>query len=346
MVWLDFRIMQLCDSVGVNYLRIMRIHTAAALAAIALLSACVSPKKYSELQSSFDTSVQRAEALKVEAERARISASESDAQKIKALAALELAIKDTTALGVESRKMQRAYRDLNSNYEYALQNNSRLVQQNLTENKTMLERMEGLAVRLAAKEDSLKREQDRLTGLEEALKLREQRVAELQSLISRKDSAAAYLRQRLADALLGFKDRGLTVSMRNGQVYVSLDNRLMFASGSWEVQPDGSSALTELAKVLNENKDLKIAVEGHTDSDEFNGKTAVKDNWDLSVMRATSVVKILVKQGVKPQRVQAAGRGEHLPVAPNDYPDGKAKNRRTEIIITPNLGELADLIQG
>jgi chemotaxis protein MotB len=120
----------------------------------------------------------------------------------------------------------------------------------------------------------------------------------------------------------------------------------MFASGSWEVQPDGSSALSELAKVLNENKDLKIAVEGHTDSDEFNGKTAVKDNWDLSVMRATSVVKILVKQGVKPQRVQAAGRGEHLPVAPNDYPDGKAKNRRTEIIITPNLGELAELIQG
>jgi chemotaxis protein MotB len=247
---------------------------------------------------------------------------------------------------VESRKLQRAYRDLNSNYEYALQNNSRLVQQNLAENKTMLERMEGLAVRLAAKEDSLKREQDRLTGLEEALELREQRVAELQSLISRKDSAAAYLRQRLADALLGFKDRGLTVSMRNGQVYVSLDNRLMFASGSWEVQPDGSSALSELAKVLNENKDLKIAVEGHTDSDEFNGKTAVKDNWDLSVMRATSVVKILVKQGVKPQRVQAAGRGEHLPVAPNDYPDGKAKNRRTEIIITPNLGELAELIQG
>jgi chemotaxis protein MotB len=105
--------------------------------------------------------------------------------------------------------------------------------------------------------------------------------------------------------------------------------------------------LDHVAEILNDRQDVvRVAIEGHTDSDEFNGKTAVKDNWDLSVMRATSVVKILVKQGVKPQRVQAAGRGEHLPVAPNDYPDGKAKNRRTEIIITPNLGELADLIQG
>lgn len=333
-----------CDSAGVNYLRGMRIQVAAALAAIALLSACVSPKKYSELQSSYDATVQRAESLKVEAEKARVAANESEAQKSKALAALNVAIKDTTAQGAEMRKLQRAYRDLNSNYEYALKNNSRLVQENLTENKAMLERMEALAARLAAKEDSLKREQDRLIGLEIALQQREQRVAELERLISRKDSAAAYLRQRLADALLGFKDRGLTVSMRNGQVYVSLDNRLMFASGSWDVQPDGASALGELAKVLNENKDLKIAVEGHTDSDAFNGKTAVKDNWDLSVMRATSVVKILVGKGVTPQRVQAAGRGEFLPISSNDNPEGKAKNRRTEIIITPNLGELAELI--
>lgn len=322
----------------------MRIQVAAALAAIALLSACVSPKKYSELQSSYDATVQRAEALKVEAEKARIAANESEAQKIKALAALDEAIKDSVSQGAEMRKLQRAYRDLNANYEYALKNNSRLVQQNLTENKAMLERMESLAARLAAKEDSLMREQERLTGLEETLQQRELRVAELERLISRKDSAAAYLRQRLADALLGFKDRGLTVSMRNGQVYVSLDNRLMFASGSWDVQPDGASALGELAKVLNENKDLKIAVEGHTDSDAFNGKTAVKDNWDLSVMRATSVVKILVGKGLTPERVQAAGRGEFAPIATNETSEGKAKNRRTEIIITPNLGELADLI--
>lgn len=322
----------------------MRIQIAAAMAAIALLSACVSPKKYSELQSSYDATVQRAEALKVEAEKARIAANESEAQKVKALAALDEAIKDSVSQGAEMRKLQRAYRDLNANYEYALKNNSRLVQQNLTENKAMLERMESLAARLAAKEDSLMREQERLTSLEETLQQRELRVAELERLISRKDSAAAYLRQRLADALLGFKDRGLTVSMRNGQVYVSLDNRLMFASGSWDVQPDGASALGELAKVLNENKDLKIAVEGHTDSDAFNGKTAVKDNWDLSVMRATSVVKILVGKGLTPERVQAAGRGEFAPIATNETSEGKAKNRRTEIIITPNLGELADLL--
>lgn len=336
--------MRRCGYTSVNYLRSMRIQVAAAMSAIALFSACVSPKKYSELQTSYDATVQRAEALKVDAEKARIAANESEAQKAKALAALDEAIKDSVNQGAEMRKLQRAYRDLNANYEYALKNNSRLVQQNLIENKAMLERMESLAARLAAKEDSLMREQERLTGLEETLQQRELRVAELERVISRKDSAAAYLRQRLADALLGFKDRGLTVSMRNGQVYVSLDNRLMFASGSWDVQPDGASALGELAKVLNENKDLKIAVEGHTDSDAFNGKTAVKDNWDLSVMRATSVVKILTSKGLTPERVQAAGRGEFAPIAANDNAEGKAKNRRTEIIITPNLGELADLI--
>jgi chemotaxis protein MotB len=169
-------------------------------------------------------------------------------------------------------------------------------------------------------------------------------VNELESLLARKDSTAAYFRQRIADALLGFENRGLTVSMRNGQVYVSLDNRLMFASGSWDVQADGATALGQLAKVLAENKDLRIAVEGHTDDDAYFGKTSVKDNWDLSVMRATSVVKILVNKGIEPQRVQAAGRGEFMPVAANDSPENKARNRRTEIIITPNLDELVNLV--
>ena len=204
--------------------------------------------------------------------------------------------------------------------------------------------MESMAKRLATKEDSLGLEQSRLFSLEKTLQSRERRVNELESLIARKDSTAQYFRTRISDALLGFEDRGLTVSMRNGQVYVSLDNRLMFASGKWDIQSDGISALQKLAQVLSENVDLNIAVEGHTDNDIYFGKGQVRDNWDLSVMRATSVVKILIEKGVSAQQIQASGRGEFMPVFENNNPENKAKNRRTEIIITPDLDEIADLI--
>ena len=309
-----------------------------------LLASCVSPKVHTELQERYDLMVAENEALKVRSNGAQTDLIECQAKKARLDEAYTALQRDTIQQGVEYRKLLRSYKDLESNYEYALKNNNSLAAANLRENKAMLEQMEKIAQRLASKEDSLRREQDRLIAVERALQSREARVNELESLLARKDSTAAYFRQRIADALLGFENRGLTVSMRNGQVYVSLDNRLMFASGSWDVQSDGATALGQLARVLSENKDLKIAVEGHTDDDAYYGRTSVKDNWDLSVMRATSVVKILVDKGVSPQSIQAAGRGEYMPIAANDTPENKAKNRRTEIIITPNLDELANLV--
>ena len=133
---------------------------------------------------------------------------------------------------------------------------------------------------------------------------------------------------------------------RNGKVYVSLDNRLLFQSAQWSLNDGAKEALQSLASVLAENPELNITVEGHTDSDAFRGRTAVEDNWDLSVMRATAVVKELSsKEGVDPSRIIASGRGEFFPLVENDTDENKAKNRRTEVIITPDLSALSDLLK-
>jgi chemotaxis protein MotB len=135
--------------------------------------------------------------------------------------------------------------------------------------------------------------------------------------------------------------------MRDGKVYVSLENSLLFAPGSWDVAPKGQVALENLARVLAENNDISVLVEGHTDNDPYRGQSQVRDNWDLSVMRATNVVKILTtNQGLDPERITAAGRGEFIPLVENDTPENKAINRRTEIILTPDLTELANLLEG
>ena len=321
----------------------MRLLTTLSLIAL-LVSSCVTPKVHNELQSSYDTLVHANESMKEASDKATTAHREALSDLKKAASNLDQAIEDSTAMGQRYRKLQRAHSDLNANFEYALANNSQLVQANLRENKSMLEHMEGMATVLSSKEDSLRREQLRLADLELALQSREHRVNELEALVARKDSLAAYFKNRISQALLGFEGRGLTVTLKDGQVHVSMDNRLLFASGQWTVQSEGAKALAELASVLKENSDLNVSVEGHTDGDAFYGRGQVIDNWDLSVMRATSVVKILTSKGMSPAMVQAAGRGEHHPIAANDSTENKAKNRRTDIIITPNYGEIAAIL--
>ncbi len=217
---------------------------------------------------------------------------------------------------------------------------------NQRENQKLVEKLNKLQQELSHKEDSLRLENQRLEKLSEAVQLREARISELESAIARKDSTVQMVRKRLKDALLNFDGKGLTVEDRDGKVYVSLSNKLLFPSASWTVEPEGKKALQELAVVLAENPDLQVTVEGHTDSDEFNGRTAVKDNWDLSVMRATSIVKIIVDNpGVNKTNITAAGRSEYMPIASNDTPEGKATNRRTEIIIEPDLSELNSILE-
>ena len=184
-----------------------------------------------------------------------------------------------------------------------------------------------------------------MNELEGELKAREARVKELEDIIAQKDAAVRALKERIAEALLGFKDKGLTVEQRNGKIYVSLEAKLLFPSGSTVVNAEGKQALLDLANVIKDEKDITILVEGHTDSDPINGSGAMKDNWDLSVLRATSVVRIMNQDGgVDNTMLTAAGRGEYIPVADNASREGKAKNRRIEIILTPNLDRLFEIL--
>lgn len=174
---------------------------------------------------------------------------------------------------------------------------------------------------------------------------KERMLREMQAIIARQDEVTKKLNQTLRDALVGFNSDELTMEIRDGKVYVSMSDKLLFKSGSNAVEPKGVEALKVLADVLNKNPDIQILVEGHTDNVPI--KTAVyKDNWDLSVARATSITRMLnTNYGVAATRMTASGRGEYFPKASNDTPEGKAKNRRTEIILSPKLDEIMNLLQ-
>ena len=170
-------------------------------------------------------------------------------------------------------------------------------------------------------------------------------LEELQNILNQKDAEVRALKDKVAAALKNFEGSGLKVEMRNGKVYVSMDEKLLFASGKWEVQGEGKAALKELAAILETENSINVLIEGHTDNVPFNGNGQVKDNWDLSVMRATAVVKLLLASGnIDPQRISASGRGEFFPIDTDNTPAARAKNRRTEIILTPKLDELFQII--
>lgn len=311
------------------------------------LTSCVSGRIHEELQAKYKT---------IEDENIELKSANDSLGAGLMLATNDLArinkeieglIKDTTRMGRRARLLFDQYAELNKSYEFLLENNNTLLASNQKENQKLTQRLNTLQAELEAKEDSLNKEQKRMEFLAGQLQSREARVGELESQIARNDSAVQMLKKRIADALLNFDGKGLTVTNKDGKVYVSLENSLLFSSGSWKIDSRGKEALDQLAVVLAENPDLNVVVEGHTDDDEFNGRTAVKDNWDLSVMRATSIVKILLaNEKVNPQKVTAAGRSEFVPIASNDHPEGKATNRRTEIIITPNLSELVNFLEG
>ncbi|MBF9255599.1 OmpA family protein [Pontibacter sp. 172403-2] len=178
------------------------------------------------------------------------------------------------------------------------------------------------------------------------LKAREQRLTELQRVLDEKDKAVANLRKHVADALLGFNDKDLTIDVRNGKVYVSLAEQLLFNSGSTKVDPKGVEALKKLAAVLKEQKDVNVLVEGHTDDVPIaKGTVGMQDNWDLSVLRATEITRILTNAGVDPTRVTPSGRSKYVPLDEAKTKEARQKNRRTEIILTPKLDELFQILE-
>ncbi|MCZ4693340.1 flagellar motor protein MotB [Ancylomarina euxinus] len=194
-------------------------------------------------------------------------------------------------------------------------------------------------------EQDLKRRIIKLDDLQNEINRRDKRLLELESALAKKDKAVIDLKNKVMNALTGFDNKGLSISNRNGKVYVSMDEKLLFKSGSYTVDVRGAQALKQLAQVLSTNKDINIVIEGHTDNVPYKGSGDLKDNWDLSVKRATSIVRILImNKGIDPQRMTVAGRSKYLPIVTNASVEGRSKNRRTEIILTPKLDELFQIL--
>jgi chemotaxis protein MotB len=185
----------------------------------------------------------------------------------------------------------------------------------------------------------------KVSQLSSDLEKREARLKEVEDVLHKQDAATNALKNKLQQALLGFQQSGLTVDVRNGKVYVSLADKLLFPSGSITIDEHGKAALQQLAGVLNKETEINIAVEGHTDDKKIINLGQIKDNWDLSVLRATSVVRYLTEtEKVDPKRLTATGKGEFQPIDPANTDEARAKNRRIEIVLTPKLDELYNLI--
>jgi len=210
-----------------------------------------------------------------------------------------------------------------------------------------LNEMEGKYNEASGKFSKLKsNSSSEIKKLSDDLKKREERLKEVEDVLRKRDEASNQLKEKLQQALLGFTKNGLTVEMKNGKVYVSLTDKLLFPSGSIIIDEKGKQALSQLAAVLKQQPEIIIAVEGHTDSQKINNLGQIKDNWDLSVLRSTSVVRFLTETEKVPGiRLTATGKGEFQPLDSNSSAEGRSKNRRIEIVLSPKLDELYDLIK-
>ena len=228
--------------------------------------------------------------------------------------------------------------NLQQSYQALEKNSSSAIAENAKKNRELLAQLE-------AKEQALAAENARLQKLKQDMEARSQRILELENVIASKDAAMNKLKDAISRALTNFEGKGLTVEQRDGKVYVSMENKLLFQSGSWAVGVNGKQAVKQLGSVLAENPDIAILIEGHTDNDPYNGTGQLSGNWDLSTKRATAIVQILRENpAINPENLTAAGRGEYAPIATNDTNEGKAKNRRIEVILTPKLDEISKLL--
>ncbi|MFN0050003.1 MAG: flagellar motor protein MotB [Cytophagales bacterium] len=239
-------------------------------------------------------------------------------------------LEEQTATGDRLRK---DYKDLLANYSAE----SNQMSSNLARKEQQLLDLEKSLMLTKSTNDKL------LTDLKE----RESKLKDLQQIMAQKDSAVLALRNSVTDALLSFKDNGLTVNVKNGKVYVSLSEKLLFGSGSTSVDKKGEEALRKLGSVLKNQPEVNVMIEGHTDDVPVakNTNAAFRDNWDLSVLRATDITRILIAEGVKPQKITPAGKAEFLPIVDGKSAEIRQKNRRTEIILTPKLDELFKILE-
>ena len=310
-------------------------------ALIIVLTGCVSTQQYEALQSQLDEAEEENAALRLSRQDAEISSRELEGELAKLTGQHASLSEDVERIGAQAKLLREEVARLTELNEALTDQSSGRLSNIAEENRQLLEDVMRIREELQEREDRLNRLERDLNEKSALLEARSQRVQELESLLEARERAAEALRARLAEALLGFQGKGLNVEQRNGKVYVSMEAQLLFPSGSAQVDPLGRQALAGLAEVIAEQTDLEIVVEGHTDTDQLRSTSIPRNNWELSVLRATAVVGILLENpGVDPAMLSASGRSEYHPVDAND----KAKNRRIEVILAPNLDSLYELI--
>jgi chemotaxis protein MotB len=327
---------------------------------IAIMSSCVSTKKFQELESKRNQSEEEKVKLANENQELKTINNEQSSQIAKYKSQHYALVNDTTEIGKEMRRIADSYKTLNGNYNDLLNKYEDAQSGNSAETGRVLTQLKKTQADLIKREDSLaslekqyKVKKSALDELSQQLTISQQQLEErnkeytqLMNELKSKDSMMNSLKNSVADALIGFKNEGLTVTRKAGRVYVSMDEKLLFPSGSFAINPRGKEALVKLAKLLENKQDINIIVEGHTDTIPYKANGNIDDNWDLSAKRATTIVRIFQQNSkINPLRITAAGRGEFLPIESNNTKEGRAKNRRTEIILMPDLDKLYQIVQ-
>ena len=298
---------------------------------LALSTSCVSKKIYNDLETKFADL--KKENRAISDENAALLASKTQLESEK-----EALKKNLDDVNANLAKVQADYeaaknkmKVMQDSYVALEKNSNEALEANMKKNRDLL-------AQLDAKAKALALEQEKLNASS-------QRLKELEDLIAAKEASMKKLKETLSKALNGFEGKGLTVEQKNGKVYVSMENKLLFNSGSWAVGSEGKKAVVEVGKVLGDNPDISVLIEGHTDNDPYEGSGPIADNWDLSTKRATAIVTILGEnKKVNKQNLTAAGRSEYSPLSSNTTAEGKAKNRRIEIILTPKLDEISKML--
>ena len=300
------------------------------------LNACVSKKVYQDLESKYNK-LRSSNSKLIEEKDDLLAAKKSlEDDLLKLNKEYDALSAQKAQLQSDLEALQHKYNNLDESYQALSAQSSKKLAEQSQKNQELLAQLE-------EKETILAAESLRLENLQKELNARSAQIEELQSLINAKESQMQQLKDAISSALHNFEGKGLTVEHKNGKIYVSMENKLLFNSGSWAVGSEGKKAVEQLASVLAENSDINVLIEGHTDNVPYKG-TTVSDNWDLSVKRATAIVRILEDKKVNPTQITAAGRSEYVPVATNETKEGKAKNRRIEIILAPNLDEISKLL--
>ena len=300
------------------------------------LNACVSKKVYQDLESKYNKLRSSNSQLIEEKDDLLATKKSLEDDLLKLNKEYDALSAQKAQLESDLEALQHKYNNLDESYQALSAQSSKKLAEQSKKNQQLLEQLE-------EKERTLMVESLRLEELQNELKERSAKIEELQNLINAKEAKMQQLKDAISSALHNFEGKGLTVEHRNGKIYVSMENKLLFNSGSWAVGSEGKKAVEQLASVLAENSDINVLIEGHTDNVPYNGST-ISDNWDLSVKRATAIVRILENKKVNPMQITAAGRSEYVPVGTNETKEGKAKNRRIEIILAPNLDEISKLL--